>query len=113
MCYWCCWGWPKPIREIYEVAVKKCGGYEGALVYGPAHVVWGDENWDSATYCLDAFNTRREDHSEADLAVVRWSLEQLLLVPDEFKTEPAGYLEGMDPKDFPPPDHWEMAHPDV
>ena len=47
-CWWCHWGWPKPIADIYDDCVERLGGDEGPLLWGPAHVVWADENWELA-----------------------------------------------------------------
>lgn len=112
VCYWCHWGWPKPIRDIYDDCVKKHS--QSLLLYGPAHIVWADENWGSAQWCLDHFDENKGDFShcgEKAFAVVRESLERLLKVPDEFKIEPGGYVAGEhDPADFPPPKHWKCEH---
>ena len=103
MCYWCYWGWPKPIRDIYDDCVE-VAGYD-AMHYGPAHIVWADENWDRAQWCLDHFEEYTHGYSDAELAVVRESLERLVAVPDEFKDIPDEWDDN--PKDHPPPKHWE------
>lgn len=129
-CYWCYWGWPKPIRDIYDDCVKRAG--DSAMKYGPAHIVWADENWDSAKWCLDHFDEWVRDwnhekhhagqlavdhkpvvrewslnrYTNEQLAVVRESLERLIDVPDQFKHEPEGY-DDENPGDFPPPPSWE------
>ena len=76
ICWWCHWGWPKAVAEIYRRAQKdidalldgwpkaendwtypgwpSCG--ETALEFGPGHVVWSDENWDCAPACLRDFD---------------------------------------------------------
>jgi hypothetical protein len=106
VCYWCYWGWPKPIRDIYDDCVSRVG--ESPLLYGPGHVVWADENWNSAQWCLDHFDEHVGDGDEAELAVARESLERLVALPDEFKTEPNGFdADEHDPADFPPPEPWE------
>ena len=46
MCWWCHWGWPKPIHDIYDKALAALDGDESPLLYGPAHVVWVHEIWD-------------------------------------------------------------------
>lgn len=109
LCWYCHWGWPRPIRDIYGAAVAALDGYDVALKFGPAHIVWEDENFDSAQWCLDHFDEYRGNWSESTLAVVRDSLVKLLEVPDEYKTEPAGFTEESHPADFPPPAHWEMG----
>ncbi len=110
ICWFCHWGWPKPIADIYQAALGKLEGNYLPLKYGPAHVVWADENFDSAQWCLDNFEEYKGDHSEEDLAVVRESLEQLLAVDDEYKQELDGYEHDEEnPEAFPPPAHWKMV----
>jgi hypothetical protein len=106
VCYWCYWGWPKPIRDIYDDCVNQLGS-DSSLMYGPSHIVWADENWDCAQWCLDHFDEHKGRCTDEALAVVRESLERLLKVPDEFKSEPGGFKDEDDPADFPPPEHWE------
>ena len=100
-CWWCRWGWPKQIHDIYQEAAKKLEDAT-ALDSGPSHVVWGDENFDSAQWCLDHFDDCCIGaFTDEDLQVVRESLEKLLAVPDEFKC--AQHNGGR------PPKHWEMV----
>lgn len=109
-CWWCHWGWPKQIRDIYEKALDALDGDSSPLHYGPAHIVWDDENWDSAQSCLDEFDVPAwytGNYSDEAMAIVRQSLIDLLAVPDEFKNTPAGY-DDENPEQFPPPSHWEM-----
>ena len=80
-CYWCHWGWPKPIREIYEDCLAKLGGNRNPLHFGPAHLVWEDENWDLAQWCLDHFDEFKFDLTECELVIVRESLVRLIAVP--------------------------------
>jgi len=109
ICWWCHWGWPVEIRDIYESAVEKLDGFEDPLHWGPSHIVWEDENFDCAQYCLDNFEKNKRDYSDEQLSVVRESLELLLALPDEFKNEPEGYDEDSKPEDFPPPANWKMV----
>jgi hypothetical protein len=106
-CYWCWWGWPKPILDIYNDCLAKLDGNKGPLHFGPAHLVWEDENWDLVQFCLDHFDEFSFDLTEHELAVVRESLARLLAVPDEYKSPPDGFDEDKNsPGDFPPPKHW-------
>jgi hypothetical protein len=109
ICWYCHWGWPKAIRDIYDQALKKINGNQSALYYGPAHVVWADENFDLAQSCLDSFDEYSKELSEEEKIVVRWSLEQLLLLPENIiNSEPKDY-DGEHPENYPPPSNieWE------
>ena len=44
LCYYCHWGWPKPIADIYDKYLEIAGS--SAMHFGPAHVVWEDENFE-------------------------------------------------------------------
>ena len=101
ICWFCHWGWHPEVKAIFDEAVAKIGD-DLPLLFGPSHIVWEDENFNHAQWCLDHFNEHESDYSEATLAVVRWSLEQLLALPAEFKTEPADY-DGQHPENYPPP----------
>ena len=107
MCYWCHWGWPKPIRDIYDEALEKLNGCESPLHFG-AHNVWEDENWDSAKWCLDHFDDDKDYLTDYEKEIVRESLVKLLAVPDEYKCWPEGYDDDdMHPEKYPPPEYWK------
>lgn len=114
ICYFCYWGWPRQIYDIYKEAVRRLRGDNTALRYGPAHVVWEDENFGCAKQCLDDIETYDGDLLKYELEVVRWSLEQLDKVPDEIKNIADEYErafeanEKINIKDYPPPKHLEM-----
>ena len=111
ICWWCHWGWPKPIADIFNDAVEKLNGDDLTLLYGPSHVVWADENWDCAQWCLDHFDEYLDyyNHTHEEYAVVRESIERLLAVPEEFKHQPLEY-DDEHPERYPPPSHWVMEH---
>lgn len=111
ICWYCHHGWPKPVADIYDAALAKLGGDKMPLDYGPGHIVWADENFDtrSVQWCLDHFDKHRGDLSDEDSAIVRHSLEQLLAVPEEIRCcEPEDY-DGKDPAKYPPPAGMEMV----
>lgn len=108
VCYWCHWGWPREIFEIYDRARTDLGGFTDPLEFGPAHIVWSDENWDSAQWCLDHFDEYRGEYEDADLEIVRRSLVELLALPEEMKVPPKDFA-GDNPSASPPPDHWECV----
>ena len=103
ICWYCHWGWPKAIRDIHDQALAKLDGNDSPLHYGPAHIVWDDENFDSAQWCLDNFDEYADDLSEEEKAVVRWSLEQLLLLPENVINSIPEDYDDEHPENFPPP----------
>lgn len=113
-CWFCYWGWPRPIQDIYDRALAALNGYTDPLHYGPAHIVWEDENFDAAEYCLSKMGAVYwGDIRDSYLPIVRQSLVELIAVPDEYKRWPEAY-EATDspdanPADYPPPAHWEMV----
>jgi len=102
ICWFCHWGWPKAISDIYNEAIRQLGA-DDSLHYGPAHVVWDDENWNSAQSCLDTFDEHSEHLTEYEKSVVKWSLEELLKLPDNIiNIQPDDY-DGENPQNYPPP----------
>jgi hypothetical protein len=102
ICWFCHWGWPKPVAEIYRRALKDLGGVWEPLHFGPSHIVWEDENFDCAQSCLDRFKEHDSSFTDAQLAIVRRSLEELAALPQsEWDVEPADY-DGQHPENYPP-----------
>lgn len=108
ICWYCHWGWSKPVVEIYKKAASSLDGYTDPLNFGPSHIVWEDENFDSAEWCLENFDKYKGDFSEFELSVVRQSLEELANLPVEAKcVEPDEYNDE-NPELYPPPSDVEM-----
>lgn len=102
ICWYCYWGWAKPVSDIYIEAVKRLEGDSAVLHYGPSHVVWDDENWGLARKCLDHFYEYVDNFTEKELEICRWSLEELDKVPLSLRCiEPEDY-DGEHPALFPP-----------
>ena len=104
ICWYCYWGWSEPVAAIYREALAKLDGCESPLDYGPAHLVWTDENFarEHVQWCLDHFSEYAGDHDPKDLEVVRESLVKLLALSDELLAPcPADYDEE-NPERFPP-----------
>lgn len=100
ICWFCWWGWHPQVKAIFDEAVAQIG--DQPLLHGPSHVVWSNENFDSAQWCLDHFGEYNcVIFSYSDLAIVRQSLERLVKLPAEFKVEPADY-DGKHPENYPP-----------
>ena len=110
ICWKCYWGWPEEICQIFEEACRKIGD-ESLMEYGPAHIVWSDENFDSAQWCLDNFEKyRREEYSEEEHEVVRESLRKLLLLPDHIIDFVPKEYDDEHPENFPPPPTLKIRH---
>lgn len=102
ICWYCHWGWPKRVAEIYEEAAKQLGGDAIPLDYGPSHLVWADENFDAAEWCLEHFDEYTKHFDEEQLPIVRWSLEELVKIPlEERDIWPEDY-DGKHPENYPP-----------
>ena len=109
-CWYCYWGWPSQVAEIYDRWLDVAG--ERAMQYGPAHIVWSEENFERehVQWCLDHFQEYTGYHAEEELAAVRRSLEELLALPDDvLSPEPDAY-DGEDPEAFHPPNDLVMRH---
>ena len=102
ICWYCYHGWPKPVAEIYKRALADLDGDESPLHYGPGHIVWEDENFDSAEWCLEHFDEYKFDHSESDLVIVRRSLEELAALPLEVRDGVPDDYDGEHPENYPP-----------
>jgi len=116
ICWYCHWGWPKVIHDIYAQALEKLDGNSSPLHFGPSHVVWEDENFHFAEWCLEKFEDYKHDYSEEELSVVKWSLEELSKVPMEIRTVAEEYENAASedwlrvrPEDYPPPEGMEMV----
>lgn len=102
ICWHCYWGWPKPVAEIYKKALAALNGDWFPLHFGPSHIVWEDENFDSAEWCLQHFDKYKGNYTKEDLAIVKRSLEELVALPkSDWDVEPKDY-DGEHPEDYPP-----------
>ena len=110
-CWYCHWGWSKPVHDIYAEAQRRLDEINShgfmPLHYGPSHIVWEDENFDSPEWCLEHFQDHdfRGKYTAEELAIVRWSLEELAKLPLEQRcVEPKEYGETDEthPENFPP-----------
>jgi hypothetical protein len=112
LCWYCYWGWPKPIADIYDKYAAIIGSH--ALEYGRAHVVWADENFDDESIRLCIERLRDPEDDADDDALVVETLRALALVPREMREadEHVGYDNDSPehhPKNFPPPPEWVMV----
>ncbi len=102
ICWYCHWGWAKPVADIFLEAKAALGGDDEPLLYGPGHIVWADENFDSAQWCLDNFDQYRGSLSDEEVAIARRALEQLAALPTHIReVEPVDY-DGEHPENYPP-----------
>ncbi len=102
ICWYCHWGWSKEVADIYDRYVETAG--ESAMHYGPAHIVWEDENFERhhVQWCLDHFDDYRGDHTDKELTAVKQSLLDLLQLSDDvLNPEPSDY-DGKHPENYPP-----------
>ncbi len=91
--------------------VEEPSSGEAALEYGPAHVVWSDENFDLAESCLkDCDGPLYRDWHPPAMEIVRRSLRELMALPPRIRNcAPEEYWDdGEHPENFPPPPGVEM-----
>lgn len=91
MCYFCAWGVPPKVKEIYDRAVRDLDSIDGvdgdsAMRYGPGHIVWDDFNLERehVEYCISVCDDKSRHYGmrEDAVAIVRRSLVELLELPD-------------------------------
>ncbi|RPI88732.1 MAG: hypothetical protein EHM41_00215 [Chloroflexi bacterium] len=110
ICWYCYWGWSKPVADIYTRALIKLDGDESALHYGPAHVVWEDENWDCAEDCLKDFDQyTNTNHTNEEWEIVRDSLKELIQISIEIRDPEPEEYDGEHPEQYPPAPGIEMV----
>jgi hypothetical protein len=84
------------VAAIYNEALAKLDGDESPMHFGPAHIVWADDNFEDRHihWCLQRFDEHWKEYCddhylpgapaiEGDAKIVRESLEKLLLIPEE------------------------------
>ena len=109
ICWDCYWGWPKAVADIYDKALADLDGDVSLLHDGPSHIVWADENFHSAEWCLEYFDEYKGGISNQALMIVRRSLEELSKIKlAERCIEPADY-DDAHPELYPPPKDVEMV----
>lgn len=101
-CWYCHWGWAKPVADIYLEALRRLDGDDFPLKFSAAHIVWEDENFDAAEWCLEHFDEYKSGYKEKYLAVVRWSLEELAKLPLDIREIIPDDYDGEHPEFFPP-----------
>lgn len=92
MCWYCSHGWHPKVQEIHDRYEAIAG--ESAMHYGPAHIVWDDENFERehVQWCLDeGMKTFGGDFTKDELDAVRASLVELLALPDDVLDAEAFY----------------------
>lgn len=110
ICWFCHWGWPKAIHDIYVRALVDLDGDSAILAFtGGAHIVWEDENFDrgSIQWCIDNGVPDSSDTPEEKAIVLR-SLQELLALPDDVLDCVPDNYDGEHPENYPPPASLEM-----
>ena len=105
ICWYCYWGWPRPVADIYQDALNALRNDHTPLHFGPAHVVWEDENFDTAAIasCLASFEQCQWDYTETELAIIRTSLLAMAALPSAVRDMCPDDYDGEHPEQFPPP----------
>jgi len=109
-CWYCYWGWPTPVAEIFNRYKAVIG--ESPLEFGPGHIVWSDENFDneSIDWCLNEARAHEShyDFEDGAFPLVFRSLEELRAVPENVRCPPIEFINN-DPELSPPPDGFALT----
>ena len=113
VCWYCYWGWPKPVADIYKQASAKLDGWNEGLDFGPGHIVWSDENFNDSAIdrCIAKCDNPQTaiEYPLDQIEVTRWSLTALKAIPAAVRDcEPEEY-DGEHPENYPPPVTVEMV----
>lgn len=115
MCWYCYWGWPRVVRDIFSDAKFALGGDENPLIFGPSHIVWEEENFDddSIEWCINEAtveNCQKYELPPFQMGVISASLKRLLAVQPHVRAcEPQDY-DGENPENYPPDPLLECAY---
>ncbi len=102
VCWYCYWGWSKKVAEIYQEALRQLGKNESPLHFGPGHIVWEDENFNLAEWCLEHFDEHLNDYTDGEMKIVKWSLEELAKLPLNIRCPKPDNYDGEYPALYPP-----------
>lgn len=111
ICWYCYWGWPAQVVEIYKRGIGAAG--ESAMHFGHGHLVWEDENFETEDieWCIEHAPEHSSGLSDSEVEAVTRSLQELLALPENIRCcEPSGY-DGKNPEQYPPPSGLVMLHP--
>lgn len=116
ICWYCHWGWPKQVRDIYDKYLALTS--DTAMHYGPAHIVWEDENFETVEHIQWCIDTAEQWFKEwnvsphfggdpkltrEEFVLVVESLKELLTVPEEIRCCCPDNYDDEHPENFPPP----------
>jgi hypothetical protein len=109
VCWYCHWGWPQQVAEIYDRAAAGLG-YDSPLLYGRSHIVWEDENFedDHIKFCLEQSAGSYVFTAAEDAIVIR-SLKELLAIPESIRCCVPEDYDDEHPELFPPPTELAMV----
>src|ERR1700683_512629 len=109
ICWYCYWGWPKVVREIYDRYEAQLTDSE--LGFGPGHIVWSDENFEDELIdsCIRDGESGVGDLNQHDLALHLSALRELRQVPEEIRDSCPEDYDGEHPENYPPPVAIEWA----
>lgn len=107
ICWYCYYGWSKQVADVDDKYLALTN--EEVMHYGPAHIVWDDENFEmgSIQYCIDSAGKWNEEwnkgrFADEDVALVVESLKELMLIPEEIRCCCPEDYDDENPDKFPP-----------
>ena len=109
ICWYCHWGWPEPNAAIYEKYLPLIG--ESGLDFGPGHIVWSDENFntDCIQFCIDNIDKYSDGLTEEEKGYALASLKELLAIPEDIRDCCPSDYDDENPENYPPPANVTMV----
>lgn len=110
ICWYCTWGWPEQVANIYKKYLDLLDGDDSALEFGPGHIVWSDENFETEhiKWCIERKPDEYNRLSPKTYDLVIESLKELLLVPKEIRCCCPEDYDDEHPENYPPPSNLKM-----
>ena len=108
-CWYCHWGWPEQNASIYDKYFGLLG--ESGLDYGPGHIVWADENFntESIEWCIKNIDKYSENMTTQQKQYALEALQELLAIPEELRDPEPEHPDHYEPENYPPPQGMVMV----
>ena len=104
ICWYCTWGWSEQSVNIYKKYLDLLDGDDSVLHFGPGHIVWSDENFETEhiEFCLKEKWDNNKNFTEQQWNIALESLKELLAIPEDIRCCCPEDYDDENPLDYPP-----------